>query len=101
MTRPIAPEDLFRFRFVVGADLAADGSRVVFAQTRVAPGEDEDDDQVEHSDLRLLEVASGEIRRLTFNDTTNSASGISPDESSVEFLPYRTAKTQLWLLALD
>ena len=56
MTRPIAPEDLFRFRFVVAADLSPDGSRVVFAQTRIEPGEDEDDDEVEHTDLHLLDV---------------------------------------------
>jgi dipeptidyl aminopeptidase/acylaminoacyl peptidase len=101
MTRPIAPEDLFRFRFVVAADLAADGTRVVFAQTRIAPGEKEDDDEVEHSDLHLLDVESGEIRRLTFNDSTNSAPAISPDGASVAFMSSRTEKPQLWLLPLD
>ena len=100
MTRPIDPEDLFRFRFIVAADLAADGTRVVFAQTRIAPGEKEDDDEVEHSDLHLLEVESGEIRRLTFNDSTNSAPAISPDGSSVAFMSSRTEKPQLWLLPL-
>ena len=101
MTRPIAPEDLFRFRFVVAADLSPDGTRVVFAQTRIAPGEEEDDDEVEHSDLHLLEVESGEVRRLTFNDSTNSAPAISPDGSSVAFMSTRTEKPQLWLLPLD
>jgi dipeptidyl aminopeptidase/acylaminoacyl peptidase len=101
MTRPIAPDDLFRFRFVVAADLAADGTRVVFAQTRIAPGEDEDDDEVEHSDLHLLEVESGEIRRLTVSDSTNSAPAISPDGSRVAFMSSRTEKPQLWLLPLD
>lgn len=101
MTRPIAPEDLFRFRFVVGADLSPDGTRVVFAQTRIAPGENDDDDEVEHSDLHLLEVGSGEVRRLTYNDSTNSAPAISPDGSSVVFMSSRTEKPQLWLLPLD
>ena len=101
MTRPIASEDLFRFRFVVAADLSPDGNPVVFAQTRIAPGEDEDDDEVEHSDLHLLDVESGEIRRLTFNDSTNSAPAISPDGSSVAFMSTRTEKPQLWLLPLD
>ena len=49
MTRPLAPEDLFRFRFVVAADLSPDATRVVFAQTRIVPGETEDDDEVEHT----------------------------------------------------
>ena len=86
MTRQIEPEDLFRFRFVVAADLSPDGSRVVFAQTRIAPGEQEEDDEVEHSDLHLLGVESGEVRRLTFDDSTNSAPAISPDGSSVAFM---------------
>ena len=101
MTRPIAPEDLFRFRFVVAADLSPDGSRVVFAQTRVEAGKEEDDDEVEHTDLHLLEVESGEVRRLTFNDSTNTAPAISPDGSSVAFMSTRTEKPQLWLLPLD
>ncbi|MFZ0341136.1 MAG: S9 family peptidase [Gaiellaceae bacterium] len=101
MTRPIAPEDLFRFRFVVAADLSPDGTRVVFAQTRIVPGETEDDDEAEHSDLYLLEVESGEVRRLTHNDSTNSAPAVSPDGSSVAFMSTRTEKPQLWLLPLD
>jgi dipeptidyl aminopeptidase/acylaminoacyl peptidase len=101
MTRAIAPDDLFRLRFVVAADLSPDGSRVVFAQTRIAPGEKEDDDEIEHADLHLLEVESGEVRRLTFNDSTNTAPAISPDGSSVAFMSTRTEKPQLWLLPLD
>ena len=68
MAHSIVPDDLFRFRFVVGADLSADGTRVVFAQTRIAPGEGEDDDDVEHTDLYLLDVESGAARRLTVSD---------------------------------
>jgi dipeptidyl aminopeptidase/acylaminoacyl peptidase len=101
MTRPIAPEDLFRFRFVVAADLSPDGTRVVFAQTRIAPGEDEDADECEHTDLHLLEVENGEIRRLTFSDSTNAAPAISPDGSAVAFMSTRADKPQLWLLPLD
>ena len=101
MGRPISPDDLFRFRFVVAADLSADGTRVVFAQTRIAAGEDEDGDEVEHSDLYLLEVESGSVRRLTFTDSTNSAPAISPDGSKVTFMSSRTEKPQLWLLPLD
>ena len=101
MTRATAPDDLFRFRFVVAADLSPDGTRVVFAQTRVAPGEKEDDDDVEHADLHLLDVESGAVRRLTFDDSTNSAPAISPDGAKVAFLSTRTEKAQLWLLPLD
>ena len=98
MTRPIAPEDLFRFRFVVAADLSPDATRVVFAQTRIVPGQDEDDDELEHTDLHLLDVESGNDRRLTFSDSTNSAPAISPDGATVAFLSTRTEKPQLWLL---
>lgn len=101
MSRPIAPDDLFRFRFVVGADLSPDGARVVFAQTRIAPGKEEGDDEVEHADLYLLEVESGAIRRLTFSDSTNSAPAFSPDGTQVAFTSTRTEKPQLWLLPLE
>lgn len=101
MARPIAPEDLFGFRFVLAADLSPDGTRVVFAQTRIVPGESEDDDEVEHSDLHLLDVESGAIRQLTFSDSKNSAPAISPDGSQVAFTSTRTEKPQLWLLPLD
>jgi dipeptidyl aminopeptidase/acylaminoacyl peptidase len=101
MSRPLAPEDLFRFRFVVGADLSPDATRVVFAQTRVQPGETEEDGDVEHCDLYLLDVETGATRRLTFSDSTNSAPAISPDSSRVAFTSTRTEKAQLWLLPLD
>jgi dipeptidyl aminopeptidase/acylaminoacyl peptidase len=101
MTRPIAPEDLFRLRFVVAADLSPDATKVVFAQTRIGPGENEEDDECEHTDLLLLEVESGEIRRLTFSDSTNSAPAFSPDGSQVAFMSSRTEKPQLWLLPLE
>src|SRR5215471_17546637 len=89
MTRAIAPEDLFRLRFVVAADLSPDATQVVFAQTRIVPGENEDDDEAEHSDLHLLDVESGDIRRLTFSDSTNAAPAISPDGKKVAFMSTR------------
>jgi dipeptidyl aminopeptidase/acylaminoacyl peptidase len=101
MTRAIVPDDLFRFRFVVGADLSPDATRVVFAQTRIAPGKAEEDDDVEHSDLFLLDVETGASRRLTFDDSTNSAPAISPDGTAVAFTSSREEKAQLWLLPLD
>jgi dipeptidyl aminopeptidase/acylaminoacyl peptidase len=100
MARPIALDDLFRFRFVVGADLSPDGRRVVFAQTRVAPGTEDKDEDAEHSDLYLLEVETGSTRRLTFSDSTNSAPAISPDGATVAFSSTRKDKAQLWLLPL-
>ena len=101
MTRAIAPDDLFRFRFVAAADMSPDATHVVFAQTRIAPGKTEEDEDVEHSDLYLLDVETGATRRLTFSDSTNSAPAISPDGSTVAFTSSRKEKAQLWLLPLD
>jgi dipeptidyl aminopeptidase/acylaminoacyl peptidase len=95
MARPIEPEDLFRFRFVVGADLSADGARVAYATTRVGKKDDED---TEFSDLNLLDVASGESRRLTFSDSTNNAPSFSPDGEMIAFTSSRGEKPQLYLL---
>jgi dipeptidyl aminopeptidase/acylaminoacyl peptidase len=101
MTRAIAPDDLFRFRFVVAADISQDATRVVFAQTRIVPGKTEEDEDVEHSDLYLLDAETGATRRLTFSDSTNSAPAISPDGATLAFMSTRTEKAQLVALSAD
>ena len=45
-------------------------------------------------------IESGNVRRLTFSDSTNSAPAISPDGTTVAFMSTRTEKPQLWLLPL-
>ncbi|GAB1823747.1 S9 family peptidase [Herbidospora sp. RD11066] len=95
MTRSINPEDLFRLRFLVGATLSPDGTRVVYAQTRV-----DAEASVEHVDLHLLDVAHGTSVRLTHSDCVNTAPAFSPDGTQVAFLSTRSGRPQLWLLPL-
>ena len=40
MTRPLRPDDLYRFRIATDPRLSPDGSRVVFTVQTVAPGRD-------------------------------------------------------------
>lgn len=93
MTRQVTPEDLFRLRFLRGADLSSDGSRSVYALTRV-----DTETNTEHVDLHLLDVANGTSVRLTHSDCVNTAPAFSPDGTHIAFMSTRGGTPQLWLL---
>lgn len=93
--RPVEPDDLFRFRFVTGADLSPDGRQVVMAVIR-----SDLEANTDHVDLVLLDVGTGEQRALTQVDAVNTAPAISPDGREVAFLSTRDGAPQLYVLPL-
>lgn len=93
LRRPVAPEDLFALRFVMGADLSPDGRSVVYTLSRA-----DLDANTDFTDLFLLDVASGERRRLTDMDTVHLSPTLSPDGSQVAFLSVRGGPPQIYVL---
>ncbi len=87
--RAIEPEDLFRFRFVTAADLSPDGGSIVFALTRT-----DVEANTDHTDLMLLDVATGEQRQLTHVDALNTYPAFSPDGRQVAFRNVRLHLTR-------
>lgn len=93
--RPIHPDDLLKIRNLIGAALSPDGTRVVYAATRI-----DAEAATEHSDLFLVDVATGGTRRLTHIDALHTAPAFSPDGETLAFLSTRNNVPQLWLLPL-
>ncbi|MFZ0217412.1 MAG: S9 family peptidase [Candidatus Dormiibacterota bacterium] len=89
-------DDLDRLRFVQGADLSPDGTLAVYAQFTTDPDEEKD-----HTALWIVNVASGETRRLTSGTGKDSAPAFSPDGRQVAFLSDRTGKAQIHVISVD
>ena len=92
-TRPVVPEDLFKFRFLMGADLAADGRTAVYALSRSDLVGNRD-----YIDLYAVDTASGEARQLTNDDATMGSPAFSPDGRSIAFLSARNGAPQIFVI---
>ncbi|MGH8921133.1 MAG: TolB family protein, partial [Actinomycetes bacterium] len=93
--RPVVPEDLFALRFLMGADLSPDGTSVVYALSRT-----DLDANTDHTDLFVLDIASGKRRRLTHTNAVHASPTMSPDGSQVAFLSTRAGLPQISVLPL-
>lgn len=95
-TRPVVADDLFKIRFLMGADLAPDGQAVVYALSRT-----DVDANSDHTDLFLLDVETKACRRLTYADTVHLAPAFSPDGRSIAFLSARGGNAQIFVMPRD
>lgn len=96
MKRPVTPEDLFRLRFLMGADLTPDGSAVVYALSRT-----DVEANTDHTDLFVVDVASGRSRQLTTVDAVHASPVFAPDGRTVAFLSSRGGVPQIYVMPLD
>jgi dipeptidyl aminopeptidase/acylaminoacyl peptidase len=94
--RPVAPEDLFRLRFLMGADLAPAGNAVVYALSRT-----DFDANADYIDLYLLDLESGATRQLTEGDGYYGSAAFSPDGRSIAFLSSQGGPPQIYVLPVD
>jgi dipeptidyl aminopeptidase/acylaminoacyl peptidase len=84
--RGMAPEDLFRIRFVGDAQISPDGRWVAFVLTTLSEDKDE-----YLSNIWLVSAAGGEPRRFTTGPRRDSLPRWSPDGSRLAFVSEREA----------
>ncbi len=94
--RTMQPEDLFALQFLNGGALSPDGERIVYTISQIDAEADK-----EYAALHLLDLASGESRRLTHGEQSDRGARWSPDGKSIAFISDRSGKSQLHLLPVD
>lgn len=94
--RPVVTADLSRLRFLMGADLAADGRSVVYALSRTDVERNTD-----YTDLYRLDTQSREAVPLTRGDAVNVAPAFSPDGRSIAFLSSRNGLPQIFVMPAE
>ena len=93
MGKPIGPDFVYEHVSATAPNLSADGSRLVFVETRV------DREAMEYrSRLMIRDMPDGETRAFTSGDS-DGGPRFSPDGQTVAFLrPDDAGLRQLWLI---
>ena len=94
--RTIAPDDLFRFRFLQEAKLSPDGKWIAYCISHVDIEKD-----VEHFTVHLLSPQTGETRQFTSGTTQDSHPEWSPDSKNLAFYSKRSGTRQLHTIPID
>jgi len=95
-THPFTVHDLVALDRLSGLSAAPDGKQAVF-QVRVT----ELDRNRGKTDLWLLNVADGSVRRLTSHASSSHSPVWAPDGRTIYFLSARGGSTQIWRIAVD
>ena len=91
---PLTPEQTLDRRSIGDLDFSPDGSRLVFTVTDPPKG------ATRARALWMMDVASGQLRQLTFSDKSDGSPRWSPDGMSIAFTSDRDGTAQLYLLSL-
>ena len=98
--RPITDTDLYAFQWIADAQISPDGSRVIYARTKIGPKHD-----IYETTLWLIPASGGTTRQLT-SGPQDSAARWSPDGKLVAFARAlekdgKAQPPQIWLLPMD
>ncbi|MBA3848905.1 MAG: S9 family peptidase, partial [Opitutus sp.] len=93
--RPLALEDLFKFKRVSDPQISPDGRHVVYTVAEVVF-----DENRTQSDLWLVDTAGGAARPLTSSPKNERHARWSPDGRWLAFESNRSGDYQIWLLPL-
>ncbi len=96
MIRTIQPDDLLNLRFLNGAALSPDASKIIFTVKKIAAENDK-----EYSAIYLLDLDSGDGRQMTSGRSVDVGACWSPDGKTIVFVSNRDGKPQLYLLPAD
>ena len=94
--RNITQDDLFKFNYLLGAQLSPDGRSVVYAL-----GHEGVDEDKEYASIWVLTLDTGQTTRLTGGHAHDSSPQWSPDGTRIAFLSSRDDVTQLYLIDAD
>ncbi len=96
--RPLAADDLYRFKLVSDPQLSPDGEQIVFTVQRVDRLTEK-----KYTNLWLVPATSGDPRPLTYGDHIDSQPRWGKDGHSIYFLSNRAneKQPQLYTLSLD
>ncbi|MBI4811085.1 MAG: S9 family peptidase [Ignavibacteriales bacterium] len=95
-TRPLEIEDLFRIKRVADPQISPDGKWIAFVITDV--------DKVANkmnSDIWLMPISGGEMRRLTSSPGSDANPRWSPNSKTIAFVSSRSGDGQIWLIDVD
>jgi len=90
----LTPEQTLDRRSIGELEFAPDGARLVFTVAEPVKG------TARARSIRLLDVASGSTRQLTFSGKNDESPRWSPDGSAIAFLSDRDGAAQLYLLPM-
>src|SRR5262245_59499088 len=91
---PLSPEQTLDRRSIGELEFSPDGSRLVFTVSEPVKG------TARARSIWLLDVASGQLRQLTFSGKSDGSPRWSPDGRSIAFTSDRSGGAQLYLLSL-
>ena len=94
--RTIEPADLFRLKFVTGAQLSPDGKRVAYTITHVDAEKDK-----EYSAIWMMSLETGETRQFTSGTARDGNPKWSPDGKQIAFISTRSEKPQIYVIPVD
>jgi dipeptidyl aminopeptidase/acylaminoacyl peptidase len=93
-TAVLTPAQTLERRGIGELELSPDGTRVVFTVTEPVKG------AARQRNVWLLDVASEQVRQLTFSAKSDSSPRWAPDGRSIAFLSDRDGAAQLYLLPM-
>jgi dipeptidyl aminopeptidase/acylaminoacyl peptidase len=93
-TAVLTPAQTLERRGIGELELSPDGTRVVFTVTEPVEG------AARQRNVWLLDVASEQVRQLTFSAKSDSSPRWAPDGRSIAFLSDRDGAAQLYLLPM-
>jgi dipeptidyl aminopeptidase/acylaminoacyl peptidase len=92
--QPLTPAQTLERRGIGELELSPDGSRLAFTVTEPVKG------NARQRNIWLLEIASSELRQLTFSAKNDSSPKWAPDGQSLAFLSDRDGADQIYRLSM-